>query len=54
MNGLQKSTYKSINLTISVGKGSLENGIEAENNKNFKRRMKKMKIKGPYAALIVL
>ena len=30
MNGLQKSTYKSINLTISVGKGSLENGVEAE------------------------
>lgn len=30
MNGLQKSTYKSINSTISVGKGSLENGGEAK------------------------
>ena len=30
MNGLQKSTYKSINSTISVGKDSLENGVEAE------------------------
>ena len=30
MNGLQKSTYKSINSTISVGKDSLENGVEAK------------------------
>lgn len=30
INGLQKSTYKSINSTISVGKDSLENGVEAE------------------------
>lgn len=30
MNGLQKSTYKSINSTISAGKDSLENGVEAE------------------------
>ena len=30
MNGLQKSTYKSINSTISVGKDSLETGVEAK------------------------
>lgn len=30
MNGPQKSTYRSINSTISVGKDSLENGVEAE------------------------
>lgn len=30
INGLQKSTYRSINSTILAGKDSLENGVEAE------------------------